>query len=221
MSLEITTDSGQVHIYGQSLARFEDTAGPVPTSPYSLEEQIQHLLASLEEKRIPSGPRKGEAFDSVVLMGHSVGSYILLELIQRSRKSNLKLKIKAGILLFPTITHISQSPSGVKITKLFRLPDFPRRASIAAKTLISLIPNAILIPLVRLVTGMPSAGADVTARFLKSRIGIWQALHMAKDEMETITEDKWGEEIWGIEKEDTNEKSKAPRLIFYFGQNVC
>lgn len=44
---------------------------------------------------------------------------------------------------------------------------------------------------------------------------------MAKDEMDFITEDKWDENIWGIEHEDPDSKSKSPKLIFYFGQNVC
>jgi len=43
---------------------------------------------------------------------------------------------------------------------------------------------------------------------------------MAKDEMDFITEDKWDEDIWGIEHEDPDTKSRSPNLIFYFGQNV-
>lgn len=46
---------------------------------------------------------------------------------------------------------------------------------------------------------------------------------MAKDEMDFITEDKWDEDIWGIEHEDPDpdSKTKTPKLIFYFGENVC
>ena len=43
---------------------------------------------------------------------------------------------------------------------------------------------------------------------------------MAKDEMDTITEDRWDEDIWGVEQEDPGHKYRAPKLIFYFGQNV-
>lgn len=66
---------------------------------------------------------------------------------------------------------------------------------------------------------MPSDAAEVTTRFLTSKMGIWQALHMAKDEMETITEDKWDKDIWGIEHEDPGQKKHIPTLIFYFGEN--
>jgi len=64
------------HLYGQSLAGFEDepSSEPMPTSPYSLEYQIQRSQKSLEELRIEEGPREGELFDSIVLIGHSVGS---------------------------------------------------------------------------------------------------------------------------------------------------
>lgn len=131
--------SAVFHVYGQSLAGFEDeiSSDPIPTEPYNLEYQIQRSQKSLEELRIESGPRAGEPFDKVVMIGHSVGSYMLLEIIQRLRKSPSTLKVGAGILLFPTVTHIGQSPSGVRISTLFRIPDFPRLASTVAKGLVS------------------------------------------------------------------------------------
>lgn len=41
---------------------------------------------------------------------------------------------------------------------------------------------------------------------------------MAQDEMETITEDKWDEEVWGVEHAAPD--IAIPKLILYFGQNV-
>lgn len=38
--------------------------------------------------------------------------------------------------------------------------------------------------------------------------------------MDFITEDEWDEDIWGIEHEDVDAKTSAPKLIFFFGQNV-
>ena len=76
---------------------------------------------------------------------------------------------------------------------------------------------------------MPDDAAGVTAHFLRSKTGVAQSLHMARDEMATITEDKWDEEIWGVEGEDIkragSEKKgagklgEAPRLVFYFGED--
>lgn len=51
---------------------------------------------------------------------------------------------------------------------------------------------------------------------------------MAKDEMQMITEDKWGQEVWGVARDSTTDTSEvvgrpspSPKLIFYFGENVC
>ncbi len=38
--------------------------------------------------------------------------------------------------------------------------------------------------------------------------------------MQTITDDKWDEDIWGAESDDVNHQSSPAKLIFYFGQNV-
>lgn len=52
----------------------------------------------------------------IVLMGHSVGGYILMEILrtlnERYDGKCMPGRITGGILLFPTITHISKSPSG-------------------------------------------------------------------------------------------------------------
>jgi len=206
------------HIHGKSLAGFVDSATETRTAPYSLEEQIEITLSALKSQRVLSGPKKDQNYDSVILIGHSVGSYILLEIIKRLGKSS-PVRISAGILLFPTITHIAKSPSGGKISTLFRIPDFPKKVGTVAKGLVYLAPGGVLPWLVGLVARMPKEAAEVTTSFLRSQMGVWQALHMAKDEMDFITEDKWDEDIWGIEHEDPDTKSRSPNLIFYFGQN--
>jgi hypothetical protein len=44
--------------------------------------------------------------------------------------------------------------------------------------------------------------------------------HLAKDELESITEDKWDEDIWGLEHEDAVNIVEIPKLIFYFGAHA-
>jgi hypothetical protein len=171
------------HIYGQSLAGFEDDDTSTNSNkgrsiPYSLEEQIDLTFQALKSQRISNGARKGEGYDGIILMGHSVGSYILLEIVRRARleSSSINTMIEAGILLFPTVTHIAQSSSGVKISTLFRLRDFPFMASRLTKGLFWLLSRTALRRLVAIVTGMPDDAADVTAGFLISERGVWQAL---------------------------------------------
>jgi hypothetical protein len=43
---------------------------------------------------------------------------------------------------------------------------------------------------------------------------------MAKDELESITEDNWDDEIWGIEHPDGESGSAIPKLVFFFGRHV-
>jgi hypothetical protein len=43
---------------------------------------------------------------------------------------------------------------------------------------------------------------------------------LGKDELETITEDKWDEDIWGLEHEDAVNTVEIPKLIFYFGTHA-
>lgn len=43
---------------------------------------------------------------------------------------------------------------------------------------------------------------------------------MARDELEMISEDRWDEDIWGVEHPDLDSKKAIPKLVFYFGQKV-
>lgn len=168
--------SSYIHIYGQSLAGFSDDATSQVNRPYSLEEQIQKLEEALVRESVNTSSRIDKQYDNIILMGHSVGSYILLELIRRNRALSSPLQITAGILLFPTITHIAQSPSGQDISWLFKWRNAPRRVGTTLQRVFFLLPEGLLIKMVALVTRMPIEFAKVTTRFLKSRMGIWQAL---------------------------------------------
>src|SRR5205814_5595606 len=64
--------------------------------------------------------RKSKCPEKVILVGHSVGAYVMLEVIRRwklstqgfSPETSTILEIIGGILLFPTVTNIAKSPSG-------------------------------------------------------------------------------------------------------------
>ncbi|PQE28123.1 major facilitator superfamily transporter protein [Rutstroemia sp. NJR-2017a BBW] len=225
------------HIHGPSLAGFETlsdlAANPsLPQKLYSLAEEIEYVKKALIERihDILDGSTGYE----------NVGSYILLETLTHLLRTPSLLTPTpphlSGILLFPTITHISSSPSGLTLSPLLRLPQFPLLSSSLAKGLLSLSPNSVLNFLIPKVTGMSTPAANVTRDFLRSRQGVQQALYLAQDEMETIKEDRWRDEIWGVENANTEtevktdgeeiatsgnkeEKITPPRLLFYFGRN--
>ena len=110
------------HIRGNSLAGFnsgKDDNEKSSEFPFSLEDQILHtenlLFTELSEFR--DSKDSGDISPKVILMGHSVGAYILLELIRRHREKihegEVDFDLIGGILLFPTITHLAESPQGM------------------------------------------------------------------------------------------------------------
>jgi hypothetical protein len=86
------------------------------------------------------------------------------------------------------------------------------------KLLFFLVPLQWLAAAVKLVTGMSPVAALVTAKFLQSPMGVHQALHMAKDEMEMVKEDEWSEEIW--EAAHPNGTKAVSPLVLYYGKQV-
>jgi hypothetical protein len=119
-----------VHIYGHSLGGFNTTAEEeTKVAPYGLQQQIDYVETTLESYvRAQNSIRKSQqAIETssqrplkVILMGHSVGAYILLEVLRRSRKQlslggETGMEVVGGVLLFPTVTHIAKSPSGLKL----------------------------------------------------------------------------------------------------------
>ncbi|CAI7605460.1 unnamed protein product [Penicillium pancosmium] len=61
----------------------------------------------------------------------------------------------------------------------------------------------------------PTHALDTTVTFLRSTDRVRQALHMAADEMRTITSDKWTDDVWGL----ATACEPITKLFFYFGRN--
>ena len=105
------------HICGHSYKGFELSPDASRLdSPYSLNDQIEFqekLLYDHVKNHLPSS-----GTPKVILVGHSVGAYILLELIARhkayiqSHEDQDDIDLIGAILLFPTVADIAQSPLG-------------------------------------------------------------------------------------------------------------
>ncbi|KAI1102536.1 hypothetical protein F4804DRAFT_263179 [Jackrogersella minutella] len=213
------------HIYGQDLAGFRDDDHEPFTAqrkPHDLEYQIQHTLSALSRLRVESGSRKGLPYDEVLLIGHSVGAYIALELSHRLLQDQglaPQLNLTSGILLFPTIHHISSSPSGRKLELLRRTPVLGDNAYRVAQGFLHVVPRGALHWIVNKVLGFPTRATEVTTRWLKSRDGVWQALHMGMDEMQVIGEDRWDDELWEIARDAKAHDKVPPKFFFFFGRH--
>lgn len=130
------SQSPSFQIYGCSLAGFEvEPAQKGENQVLSdVEDQIcfiQEKLTAVLAKNSQHGVRGKQR---VILMGHSVGAYIAMEVLRRHRdglpnaKSTVngegEYDIVGAVMLFPTVKDIAHSPSGRKLTVC---ADFPLR----------------------------------------------------------------------------------------------
>lgn len=129
-------------IYGCSLRGFELPEDEIQTSNdqnhkpnpkiYGLEDQIHfvhgklHTLVTENSKTTLSQTRSADTTatvpprQKVILIGHSVGAYIAMEILRRHRETSgsksAEFDIIGGVMLFPTVMDIADSPSGRKLT---------------------------------------------------------------------------------------------------------
>lgn len=217
------------HIHGRNLAGFDDADHDRPFNtgdnpPHNVEHQLQtcakHLAAAAGS--IPAGrPRAGQPFDDVVLMGHSLGTYLALELFHRHMHDPSAmpgLNLRCGVLLFATVAHLAKSPKGMQLDLMRRTPLVGRYAPLVARGLLSLLPAALLRFVTSRVLGMDPHAAAVTTRFLTSRDGVFQALYLGMDEMAVISEEAWAEELWEIGDEAVAHNTDVPKFYIFFGK---
>jgi pimeloyl-ACP methyl ester carboxylesterase len=138
-----------IQIYGCSLGGFEvdcenTTSENEPqdrrSKLYDLEDQIvlvhDKLNALMSVNASSTKNTSGSsAKRKVILMGHSVGAYIAMEVLRRHREANpesetaspssytVDFDIIGGVMLFPTVKDIAHSPSGQKLTVRFTTMD--------------------------------------------------------------------------------------------------
>ncbi|RPB05621.1 hypothetical protein L873DRAFT_1797326 [Choiromyces venosus 120613-1] len=175
---------------------------------WGLREQVGHkieIIRWLAEER---------GWVRVLLMGHSVGGYVFMEVIRGlkevPREGVKGVEVVGGVGLFPTIVDIGKSPSGRLLTSILSyVPPLPIIAATTARAL-AFLPTAVLNTVLKAVTFQPPSAASVTGTFLTTPGMVFQALELAREEMEVITEDAWEEEIW---------KCSDTSLVFYFGRN--
>ncbi|KAI9693485.1 MAG: hypothetical protein M1820_009221 [Bogoriella megaspora] len=213
-----------IHVYGRNLAgfgtngcrnNFDDDEDVRRRLPLSLKEQVEYVEDAIDdivERILKSNDarQKAGAAVQVIPMGHSVGGYIAMEVLRRRKEWIMQLgntetngfnriswQICTGVLLTPSVTKLADSESGKRVYSWVIRPTFAARISQIAKAITTFIPSRLLISLIGFVTGFPQSGVETTVAFLKSPMGVQQALHMARDELLEITTDRWNDDIWG------------------------
>lgn len=128
-------DYRKFQVYGHSLAGFELPESESGTGTqqqqsetgcYDLEEQICFVQRRLDEFIVENNNGNGK--QKVILIGHSLGAYIAMEVLRRHRErqktksqtdevtEQAEFDIIGGVMLFPTVVDIAKSPSGEKLT---------------------------------------------------------------------------------------------------------
>ena len=216
-------------IYGRNLLGFGDEEHEPfgrDNLPWDLKGQIGGVYQHVAARRT----QEGAPYDSVILMGHSVGAYIAVEIFHRHTKSPDEkashLVLDHGLLLFPTLSHISLSLSGQRASLLCRLPGFEAYAHLVAGALLLLVPEATLRWVTRRLLGFDGPGAATAAAWLKSRDGVRQAIHLGMSELRGIGEETWGEALWEVSAEagggagagGDGGEAALPKFFMFYGR---
>lgn len=122
--IDDSSQGSSFQIYGCSLAGFEvDSSGNKGSGKklFDVEDQIRFVHEKLESVVAQNAARGAHGKQRVILMGHSVGAYIAMEVLRRHREDVADISpgaydITGAVMLFPTVKDIAHSPSGQKLT---------------------------------------------------------------------------------------------------------
>jgi len=146
---------------------------------FSLEEQVQHKVAVLTQLQ---ALHPGCVF---VLTGHSIGAWIALEAMKRS-KAVREATVKV-VGLFPTVHHIGSSPNGVRLYPLFV---YGRTIAATLLDAVSWAPRWAQRAIAKLA--LDNQRSRMTNEAVSSLLGLFDGrvahnfLFMAKEEMEQV-----------------------------------
>ncbi|KAI9722087.1 MAG: hypothetical protein M1828_004901 [Chrysothrix sp. TS-e1954] len=216
---------------------------------FDLAEQTVHVKRFVDDfvSTIGPAPEGDGARPRIVLVGHSIGAYLLLQHLKAhlrgSRDEQPAYDVVGGICLFPTIMDMSESPNGRRFGGVFWL------LSGWLGALVALLACLLTGGLFEICVGRGSKlgeyvagnwqnevewglshlmGLGITkhreavvanARWLRSGWGVWETLYLGRDEMRTVTTDRWDDLVWGSAASAEQTNPPHPKLFFYFGQN--
>lgn len=177
-----------------SMDMVQDAQHAAAGDVFGIAGQIEHKLAFLA-KQVPIETQ-------LVLVGHSIGCYIILEMMKR----NPLLKVLKAIMLFPTIERMAVSPQGKVMTPLLCQM---RYLAYLPLFLLSLLPATLKSSLIKLLfSGIPSLDQSV----IEPTVGLLSgdcaanALYMGGQEMKKV-----------LERDNMTIRKHLDKLIFYYG----
>jgi pimeloyl-ACP methyl ester carboxylesterase len=143
----------EFQVYGRSYSGFEMRVQDIKTykyrkiPPYGLQDQIRYAEDDVVEV-VEEVKDNGGKDVRVILVGHSVGSYIGLEIVRRLRAHGLagedfETRISGVVGLFPTVMDIARSESGMKMAVSIPLsPHIPFLLKVYCANHVTLSPSS-------------------------------------------------------------------------------
>lgn len=176
----LADDSPSTTILGVSLAGHEDFE---VSHPLSLQQQIENKV-KIVDTIVSSPPFSSFTEDKprLVIMGHSVGAYMALQVLNQ-RPQN----VDNIFLLFPTLSHISQGSSFSQFSSIVTsLPGSARIAALFVFILRFLLPIPLLALFVRVAHTLPGTHLSTTLAKFFNPASVQSFSHLAKYEFKEI-----------------------------------
>nr|XP_020639944.1 lipid droplet-associated hydrolase [Pogona vitticeps] len=170
----------------------EETENSNIDDVFGLRGQIEHKLSFLR-KNVPKDVK-------LVLIGHSIGSYISLQIMELAPE----LEILHSVHLFPTIERMAQSPQGKILTPLVC---YLRYIVYIPVYLMTLLPERVKSPIVRFVMGgRCSEELLTTVMDMLNMDCLANVFYMASQEMRMVTK-----------RDSSTIRKHLKKLTFYYG----
>ncbi|KAI9916854.1 hypothetical protein PsorP6_018137 [Peronosclerospora sorghi] len=142
---------------------------------FRLDEQLEHKIFYLRQ-RVRDDPTL-----QFVLIGHSIGSYLLLQIAKRFPQQIAKL-----VLMQPTIMHMARSPKGKQMMPLF---NHYERGVALVSVVEFLVPSLLRRWIVRCVVGFKTSKTlELASLSLVNAHVMRNVLGMAANEMKEVTD---------------------------------
>ncbi|XP_064159510.1 lipid droplet-associated hydrolase isoform X2 [Anguilla rostrata] len=161
---------------------------------FGLNGQVEHKLAFLREHV----PREAK----LVLIGHSIGCYIIIEMMKRDPE----LQVLKSVLLFPTIERMAVTPQGRVMTPVLRQL---RYVAYLPVFLLSLLPQSLQATVVKVAL---RAVRCLDLSVIPAALSLFNvdcaanAMYMGSQEMVQV-----------LGRDDSTIRQNLDKLIFYYG----
>ncbi|XP_004696115.1 lipid droplet-associated hydrolase [Echinops telfairi] len=174
------------------LGASDDSSAQKIKDIYGLCGQTEHKLAFLRT-HVPKEMK-------LVLIGHSVGCYISLQMLRRAPE----LPVIRSLMLFPTIERMAETPKGKFVTPLLCWLQYVLR--VLCYILFKPIPEFIKSFLVRFMLKVNNLPKECFSLSLLEPFCLANAVYLGAQEMEQI-----------VKRDDEIIKKHLSKLTFYYG----